>query len=68
MERKQHFNKLLDSLESLSSSLNNYRDNPKKVIAHWGTELKDSELPNNPMTAYDLLLMRIASIQRESRS
>jgi len=66
MEQKPHFNKLLDSLESISSSFNRYRNKSEEVIAYWGTELKDSELPNIPLTVYDLLLMRIASIQRES--
>lgn len=67
MEEKLHFNKLLDSLESISTSFNRYRNKPEEVIAYCGTELRDSELPIFPITVYDLLLMRIGSIQRESR-
>lgn len=67
MDKKQHFEELLSSLKGLSLNFKNYRDRPEEIIAYWGTELKDYELPDIPMTAYDLLLKRITSIQRESK-
>lgn len=68
MDKKEHFNKLLDTIEAILSELNQYRDEPDTIVGMLGVALKPFEKPNVPITAYDTLLDYIDILYEHSKS
>ncbi len=68
MDKKEYFNKLLDRIETISSELNKYRDDPDVVVGMMGVALKPFEEANTPITAYNTLLDYIEIVYENSKN
>lgn len=67
MDRKQHFNKLLDELEHLSTSMKNHRNKSEEILARFDKEFGGPDHTTEFISVYDLLLKRIDTVHNESK-
>lgn len=67
MDKKEHFNKLLDRIDAIVSDMSPYRDNPDTVIGMMGIALKPFEKPNVEITAYRTLLDYVDILYEDSK-
>lgn len=67
MDKKEHFNKLLDRIDAIISELYKFRDDPDTIVGMKGVALKPFEAPNIPITAYSTLLDYIEIVYENSR-